>query len=133
MAIKNFRKVAQQSVSLCPLMSGREKLKTDDLVGQTLTVTAFDIASMVDTKTGELKEFAVYTFAEYPSNYYSAGTVATKIARSWIADETPVDGEYDVHEICGRLSPELAAEQVKFRFTKTTTRAGNNLVAVEVI
>lgn len=131
--MKNFKKVAQETVSLCPLMSGRSKLLTDGLVNQILTVNAFDIASMIDTKTGEQKEFAVFTFAEMPDAYYSGGTVATKIARAWLAGEIPDSGEYDVHEICERLSVDLARENVMFRFTRTNTRSGNNLVAVEVI
>ena len=44
----NFRKIAQDELSLSPLMAGKEQIKTDDLIGQTVTVVAFDFATITD-------------------------------------------------------------------------------------
>lgn len=128
----DFKSVAQQSVTLCQLMAGREKLSTDDVVDQELTVVEFDFApkfdkdgnQIINENTGEIENYGVLGFAEFPDKYYAVGMVFTKVCEAWAADYP---------------SPKEASEAlsssggVKVRFTKTKTKAGRNLTNVEII
>lgn len=129
----NFRSLAQDSVSLSPIMAGKTKIETEELVGKKLNIIEFGFAPkfdrsgamIVDTTTGEADVFAVVVFKEYPANYYCCGKILTKICKVW-------SGEYEG-------DTELASDElfqnggVDIKLTKTTTKAGNNLVAVEVL
>lgn len=119
----NFRKIALDEMSLSPLMAGRDKIATDDLIGQTVTVVAFDFATITDK--GEEKTFPVLLLEEYPENYYNGGILLSKLCVAWAA---AFDG--DVEEASNAL-----AEQggVKLKFTSTRTKSGNNLTSVQVI
>lgn len=134
--MKNFRKVAQNSTSISPIMAGREKITTEEIVGKTLTVSAFDIAEIknyVNAATGEIKdvEYGVFVFAEMPDRYYQAGTVGTRIANDWLL---MYEGESeDVHEQCAELSAELEPEKIQLRFTNSKTKRGQNIVKIDVL
>lgn len=129
----NFKAVAQQATSLCPLMSGKEKLSTDDVVNKTLTIVAFDFAPkfnkdgtpVVDPETGEADTFGVVVFKEMPDRYYSVGVVFTKVCRMWAAG---FDGDA---EAASQSLAESGGVQVKFAMSKT--KAGNNLVNVIIV
>lgn len=119
----NFRKIAIDELSLSPLMAGREQLKTDDLIGQTVTVYAFDFATITDK--GAEKTFPVLLLREHPDHYYNGGTLLSKLCQAWAA---AYDGDVE------RASEELEADGgVQLRFTATKTKSGNNLTAVDVI
>lgn len=123
MAKINFKKMAQDELSLSPLMAGREQIKTDDLIGQTVTVTGFDFATITDK--GVKKTFPVLLLKEYPENYYNGGTLLSKLCKCW-ADA--YDGDVEA------ASDDLAAEGgVQLKFTATKTKSGNNLTAVDVV
>ena len=118
----NFRKIAIDELSLSPLMSGREQLKTEDLIGQTVTVYAFDFATIVDK--GVENTFPVLLLRELPNHYYNGGALLSKLCQAWAAYGGDVE----------KASEELEAEGgVQLRFTATKTRSGNNLTAVDVI
>ena len=130
--MSKFKKIAQDATVLCKLQSGRTKLETDDVVGQTLTITAFDFAPkfdknggpIIDESTGEADTYAVLVFKEVPDKYYNAGIVFTKVCRAWM------DGYSSPEE----ASIDLAAEGgVEVCFTMGKTKGGNNLVNVEII
>lgn len=119
----NFKKMAQDELSLSPLMAGRDQIKTDDLIGQTVTVTGFDFATITDK--GVEKTFPVLLLKEYPDRYYNGGALLSKLCKCW-ADA--YDGDVEA------ASDDLAAEGgVQLRFTATKTKSGNNLTAVDVI
>ena len=123
MAKINFKKMAQDELSLSPLMAGRDQIKTEDLIGQTVTVTGFDFATITDK--GVEKTFPVLLLKEYPDRYYNGGTLLSKLCRCWAE---AYDG--DIEE----ASDDLAAEGgVQLRFTATKTKSGNNLTAVDVV
>jgi hypothetical protein len=123
MAKINFKKIAQDELSLSPLMAGRDQLKTEDLIGQTVTVTAFDFATITDK--GVEKTFPVLLLKEYPDSYYNGGTLLSKLCRCWAE---AYDGDIE------KASNDLAAEGgVQLRFTATKTKSGNNLTAVDVV
>lgn len=129
----NFKKIATDSTSLCPLMSGREKLTTEDVISvDHLTAIAFDFAPkfddngkrIVDPDTGEVDEYAVLVFAEQPEKYYGAGAVLTKVCKAWA---TPFKTSEEASEA-------LASEGgVKMRFTKGRTKGGRSLTNVEIL
>lgn len=123
MAKINFKKMAQDELSLSPLMAGREQIKTDDLIGQTVTVTGFDFATITDK--GVEKTFPVLLLKEYPDRYYNGGALLSKLCKCW-ADA--YDGDIEM------ASADLAAEGgVQLKFTATKTKSGNNLTAVDVV
>lgn len=123
MAKINFKKMAQDELSLSPLMAGRDQIKTEDLIGQTVTVTGFDFATITDK--GVEKTFPVLLLKEYPDRYYNGGALLSKLCRCW-ADA--YDGDIEA------ASEDLAAEGgVKLKFTATKTKSGNNLTAVDVV
>lgn len=132
-AIENkFKKVAQDATVLCQLMSGREKLDTDDVVGEELTVIAFDFAPkfdknggpIIDDSTGLVETYGVLVFKEHPDKYYNCGIVFTKVCRAWMEGyDTPEEASADLE----------AAGGVRVQFVMSKTRGGNNLVTVEII
>ena len=136
MATKNigkFKKVAQDSTALCLLQSGREKIETEEVAGQELTITAFDFAPkfddnnkpIVNPETGEVETYGVITFKELPDRYYNCGVVFSKVCRAWMAG----------YETAAEASADLEAEGgVRVRFTKGKTKKTNrDVVTVEII
>lgn len=128
----NFKEAAQKTTLLSPIMVGRSKLETDDIIGKELTIIAFNFAPkfdkegtpIIDDSTGEPDEFGVVVFAEHPESYYCVGTVFTKVCKTWAAAFSSAEEASDV----------LASEGgVKVKFTASKTKRGNNLTAVEII
>lgn len=121
--MKNFKEIAQKELSLSPLMTGREQIKTDDLIGKTVTVVAFDFAHIEDK--GEQKVFPVLLLAEYPDRYYNGGVLLNKMCAAWAAS---YDGDIEA------ASNDLGKSGgVQLRFRSTKTKSGNNLTSVDVI
>jgi hypothetical protein len=121
--MKNFKEIAVKTLSLSELMAGREQIKTDDLIGQTATIVAFDFATITDK--GEQKSFTVLLLKEYPDKYYNGCTLLTKLCMAWAAE---YDG--DVEAASNDLE-KSGGVQIKFRATKT--KSGNNLTSVDVV
>ena len=118
-----FRDIAVKELSLSPLMAGREQLKTEDLIGQTVTVYAFDFATITDK--GVEKTFPVLLLKEHPDHYYNGGTLLSKLCMAWA---------YEFGGDPVAASEALSAEGgVQLRFTATKTKSGNNLTAVDVL
>lgn len=120
----NFREIAAKTLSLSDLMAGREKMTTEDLIGQTVTCVEFDFATITDPKQGE-KTFPVLIFAEYPDHYYTGGTLLNKMCQAWAAE---YDG--DISAASAALSDEGG---VKIRFAAGKTKSGNNLTNITVM
>ena len=128
----DFKKSAQETTLLSPIMVGREKLTTEDVVGKELTIIGFDFAPkfdekgkpIVDEATGEADTFGVIIFAEIPDSYYCVGTVFTKVCKTWEA----------AFSSAKEASEALAAEGgVRVKFTPSKTKKGNNLTGVEIL
>ena len=122
----NFKKVANDELSLSPLMDGRDKVETDELYGKELTVVAFDFITTTD-KDGESKTYPVVNFEEMPNKFYLGGALLAKVFQAW-ANDPAFAG--DVEECSAALAE---SGGVKFRFSKTKTRSGNNLTKIEVV
>lgn len=128
----NFKKAAQDVTVLCPLMSGREKLSTSDIIDRDLTIMGFDFAPkfdqagnpVINDDTGEVDQFGVVLFKEEPKKYYCVGSVFTKVCKAWASEFSSAS----------EASAELAkAGGVRVRFTATKTKKGQNLTAVEIL
>lgn len=128
----DFKKVAQENTSLSPVMVGKDKLETDEILNKDLTIIEFGFAPkfdkegnvVVDDSTGEVDTFGVVVFKEIPNKYYCVGTVFTKVCKAWAAG---FDGPEEA-------SVALESEGgVKVRFTPSKTKKGNNLTAVEIL
>lgn len=118
-----FKDVAVKTLSLSELMAGREQIKTEDLIGKTVTIMEFDFATITDK--GEEKTFPVVIFKEYPNNYYNGGTLLRKLCIAWSA---MFDGDTET------ASEKLAESGgVAIRFRSTKTKSGNNLTSVDVV
>lgn len=119
----NFKKIANDQLSLSPLMSGRDQIKTDDLIGQTVTVTNFDFATLVDK--GVEKTFPVLLLKEYPHHYYNGGCLLSKVCEAWA-------GEFggDIEAASNALEE---SGGVQLKFTATKTKSGNNLTSIAVL
>lgn len=129
--MKDFKKLAMEQTVLSPIMVGKKKLATEDILNKELTIVAFDFAPkftkeglpIIDDETGEVDTFGVVVFNEMPDCYYSVGTVFTKVCKAWAADTTPEAASAELAESGG----------VRVRFTSSKTRQGKNLTAVEIL
>lgn len=119
----SFREIAAKTLSLSDLMAGREKITTEQLIGQTVTVIEFDFATITDR--GEEKTFPVLIFKEFPNHYYCGGTLLAKMCMAWSAE---YDG--DVAAASNALADEGG---VQIRFTAGKTKSGNNLTNITVL
>lgn len=119
----NFKETARNTTLLSPLMVGREKISTDDIIKKYpdgFTVLEFDIVP-----DGKGKTYPVFTIAEDDELYYCGGIVLNKIAEEWI------DGfNGDVESASNELK---ASGGVKFKLEGTKTKAGNNLTNVTIV
>lgn len=119
----DFRAVAINELTLSPLMVNREKISTEELIGETVTIVAFDFANITDK--GEDKTYPIMIFAEYPDRYYNGGTLLLKLCAAWTA---AAGG--DVETASDALKKQGG---VKIRFRSTKTKSGNNLTSVDVV
>lgn len=129
----NFKKAAQAQVSLSPIMVGREKMDTSEVVGKEWTIVQFNFAPkfdktgspVIDPETGEVDNFGVVVFKEEPEKYYCVGAVFTNVCKVWAAE---FGGDPDA------ASDALLKEGgVRVRFRESKTKKGNNLTAVDII
>lgn len=128
----NFKKAARDATVLCPLMSGRDKLDTEDIIDRELTIIGFDFAPkfdqdgnpVIDDKTGEVDQFGVVVFKEEPEKFYCVGTVFTKVCKSWLV------GFPSAEEASSELEK---SGGVRVKFSQAKTKKGRNLTNVEIL
>lgn len=132
MSTFNFKQVAQNTSSLSPIMAGREKLSTEDILDKVLTVVEFGFAPKMDQdnnviinpETDVPEEYGVLVFSEMPGYYYSVGTIFTNICKAWAAG-------FDTTENASKALAESGG--VKVRFVPGKTKNGNNLTKVLIL
>lgn len=118
-----FAQIAKEATSLSEIMKGKTKIDVDELYGEEITITGFDLMTGTD-KSGESKEFAVCTYAENPDVFFFAGTVLTKICKAWLAD-------YDTPQECSEALAESGG--VVIVMSKGKTKNGNKITNVDII
>lgn len=117
----SFKKSATAAIVTSELMTGREKIKTEELIEkypQGVTITAFDVVQ------GE-KEYPVFTFAEDNTKFFTGGTVLKKIVAMWLK---PFNGDTDA----ANEAYEQSGERVIFKLYKRTSKTGMTYTAVDV-
>lgn len=80
----DFKKTAIESQFLSPLMAGRKKLTTAELLEKALTIIEFDCVNA--SKDDDSPNFAVLVFEELPDYYYCGGIVLQQICKNWEKD-----------------------------------------------
>lgn len=119
--MKDFKKVALDSVSGSFIYKDREKIEKDLLIAtypDGVTITGADLVS------GENGIYAVATFAENPKQYFNGGKALTDIVKEWA----------DGYEDCETMSADLQQSGgVKVKLTKTKTKSGHDFTAVSVV
>lgn len=127
----SFKSIAQKATSISPIMTGREKLSTEEVAGNVFTIIEFDLAPKFDKNgyiivddDGVIDTYGVVIFEEAPTKYYCVGTVFSKVCRAWAA-------EYENTEEASKALREEGG--VKVRFVNSKTKAGNNLTSVEIL
>lgn len=128
----NFKKAAQAETALSPVMVGRTKLSTEEILDTDLTIVNFGFAPkfnesgspIVDESTGEADVFGVVVFKELPDSYYSVGAVFTKVCKAWASGFSSVEEASSALEKSGG---------VRVRFKESKTKKGNNLTSVDIL
>lgn len=120
MAIKNkFSRILAEKHSISRLCVGREKLDTEDVIGQVLTISDCDVAEDVQID-GKLTTFSVYTFKEYPDNFLYGGIKLTEIAP-------------DIIEIANNEGKRIEQLEIQIMLKSTRTKGNNSFTDVEFI
>lgn len=119
-----FAAIAKEATTLCEIMQGKTKVDTDELLGEEITITAFDFIDMKD-KSGEEKTFAVICYKEDPGAFFFAGTVLTKICKAWAKefDDSAEDASAAIAEDGGAV----------IKMSKGKTKNGRQITNVEVL
>lgn len=118
--IKNkYGQLLAEKHSLSRLCVNREKLETDDVIGEVLTIEDCDLAQDV-TIGGELKTFSVYTFREYPGKFMYGGLKLTQICP-------------DLIEIANNENKAIADLEVQIVLKAVRTKSNNDFVDVQFI
>lgn len=128
----NFKEAAQAATQLSPIMVGRKKIKTEDIINKELTIIGFDFAPkfdessqpIVNVETGEVDTYGIIIFKEIPDAYYCVGVVFTKVCHAWATEfGSARDASTELEKSGG----------VKVRFTSSRTNTGKNLTNVEIL
>ena len=122
MAQNKFYEIAEKALGNSPIMTGREKISTEDVIKKYpagITLNGFDVID--NGKDG----YAVFTFAEDTGKFVNGGALLSKMAFEWVKD-------FDGNII--DASEELAAcGGVRVRLSTKKTKRGNTITAVEIV
>lgn len=122
MAQNKFYEIAEQALGNSPIMTGREKISTEDVIKKYpdgITLTGFDVLD--NGKDG----YAVFTFAEDPDKFVNGGALLSKMAFEWVkAFDGNITDASDELAKCGG---------VRVRLYPKKTKRGNSITAVEIV
>lgn len=124
--MSRFTETAREATSKSFVMEGKTKVKMGEIISkypEGVTIVAFDIMSTI--KNGKSITYPALNIAEDNTIFFCGGFILNKICQDW-ADLYAGN--------CKAASKDLADDGgVKVKFTKTTTKEGNNLTSVEII
>lgn len=120
--MNKLKELARETTSLSPLMDGREKVSTEELVNGTtqgkITITEID---MIDTGKST---YPVMLYKEDDGKFYCGGIVLKKIISGWIEYAGNINAVNDM----------LAKDPVQVKLELAKTKDGlNNITRVTVI
>ena len=122
MALNKFYEIAEQALGNSPIMTGREKISTEEVINKYpagITLNGFDVID--NGKDG----YAVFTFEEEPHKFVNGGALLSKVAFEWVK---AFDGNIT------DASEELASYGgVRVRLSTKKTKRGNTITAVEIV
>ena len=107
----DLRSIGIKELSLSPLMMNREKIETEELIGQPLTLVGVDMVTTRDKRDGEDKTYPVCVFEEYPDRFYFGGFLLKKLINVWAAMDE-FNGDYA--ELSNYLA-ETGGIKIKFK------------------
>lgn len=122
MAMNIFKEIAKKETTLSYLMSGREKIDTDEIIANYpdgITVTEFEVIQVGEDM------YPVVTFSEDNTKFYNGGSVLMKICSGWL-EHFSGDNE----------SANIALAKtggVKCKLSKSKTKSGNNITVIDII
>lgn len=122
MAKNKFYEIAEQALGNSPIMTGREKISTEDVIKKYpagITLNGFDVLD--NGKNG----YAVFTFVEEPDKFVNGGALLSKMAFEWVkAFDGNITDASDELSACGG---------VRVRLSTKKTKRGNTITAVEIV
>lgn len=105
------------------LMDGRKKMSMDDFNGQTVTISAVDLA---DYEDGDKHvHYGVIVTEEYPEYYINGGKATTELVESIFKLAKKTTGKDDltsINEFVKELELKLKAEKISTKGKRTFTR-----------
>ena len=122
-----FVNLAKRATTLSPIMDGREKISTEDVIKkypEGITVQEFDVVTTPD-KDGNPSTYPIITFAEDNTKFLYGGKALMDMVTMWLANF-----EGDVESTSNALK---AAGGVKIKMRSSRTKQGLNFTKVEVI
>lgn len=123
MAKRNLRQIAKDTTTLSPLMNGRNKIKTEDIIKQFPDGVHITAADLAPNPKGE--PYAVILFKEDEHSYYCGGLILTKIVRGML---DACENDFDI------MNKELADDPIGIKLAECKTSDGkNNITTVEIL
>jgi hypothetical protein len=122
-----FAKLAKRATQLSPIMDGREKITTEEVIStypDGITITAFDLITTPDSN-GNPQTYPVIAFDEDKTKFIYGGKAMSDVVSLWVAN---FDG--DIEATSNALS---AAGGVKIKMFASKTRTGRNFTQIEVV
>lgn len=91
--MKSLSQMGKEAVTFSAIMVDRTPIKTQEVLNKELTVILVDFAPKLDETTrrplyndqGVIETYPVVVFSEYPNNFYGAGIMFDKAAKTWLA------------------------------------------------
>lgn len=76
-------KISATAGTIESVLAAGKQLKTEDILGEILTVERVEYRDSVDKATGATTTFPIMTFMEKPGCFYNAGTLLGKNVMEW--------------------------------------------------
>lgn len=128
---RNLKELAESNSIGCPLMKGKDKIKTDELLvwqkkhKNKLVLSECAVVSIKDTKTGDDKQVAVVTIEGLDDRYYMGGEAMSRMICGMRKDA--IEMGLDSDELG------LLVNGMKIRLEKIDLPNGNTFVDVMVV
>lgn len=123
-----FYEIAKEQTVFSPVMEGREKTTTQDIIEKYpngVTLVEFDLVLMYDERAKQDKPVPIFAIKEDDSVAFFGGVVLCKVAQAWA---TAYEGDI------ATASAELkAVGGVKVKLTNSKTKNHQDVVSVEVL
>lgn len=122
-----FRESAQAETCLSTLMTGKDAVKTLDIIRNYpdgVTIKAFDLVTMTNKKTKKTETVPVIVCEEMPDKFFFGGTVLAQIVTKWVA---MCEGDIKA------ASDGVASEHIRIKMARATTSNGNDITTVTIL